>query len=149
METNKISMREAFLIETLRSNGVSNEDILAKLEQGDVQNWETTYPNNEFSALIKLYEEDKTAFQSILLDGYSVKFVTMNGLKNLLRMKYNLLEERDYVQTENGIAQLKIEEPQYTSLKQLLSINWTIHEHANESNDSTSKLISIQLAGII
>ncbi|MEK4484445.1 hypothetical protein MHH81_02500 [Psychrobacillus sp. FSL H8-0484] len=146
MENNKISMMDAFLIETLRSNGVSNDDILTKLEQNDLRTWENEYPNNRFSALITLFKEDKTKFKSILLDGYSVKFITMNGLKNLLKLKYDKIAERDYQLHENGMDFLDIDEQQLSSLKQLLSINWIIQEQPRENNKPTSKLVNIVAA---
>lgn len=146
MENNKISMMDAFLIETLRSNRVSNDDILTKLEQNDLRTWENEYPNNRFSALITLFKEDKTKFKSILLDGYSVKFITMNGLKNLLKLKYDKIAERDYQLHENGMDFLDVDEQQLSSLKQLLSINWIIQEQPRENNKPTSKLVNIVAA---
>ncbi|TQR20371.1 hypothetical protein [Psychrobacillus vulpis] len=146
MENNKISMMDAFLIETLRSNGISNDEILTKLEQKDLRTWENEYPNNRFSVLITLFEEDQTKFKSILMDGYSVKFITMNGLKNLLKLKFEKIDDRDYQLHENGIECLEIDEQQLSSLKQLLSINWIIQEQPLENNKSTSKLVNIVAA---
>ncbi|WP_342599997.1 hypothetical protein MHB48_02510 [Psychrobacillus sp. FSL H8-0483] len=146
MENNKISMMDAFLIETLRSNGVSNDEILTKLEQNDLRTWENEYPNNRFSALITLFEEDQTKFKSILLDGYSVKFITMNGLKNLLKLKYDKIADRDYQLHENGIDCLDIDEQQLLSLNQLLSMNWVIQGQPLENNKPTSKLVNIVAA---
>ena len=81
MEINKITLMDAYLIETLRSNGVSNDELLNQIGQQDISPWEKVKPNFDFTGLIKLYEQDPKAFASILSDGYTVKFITMNGLK--------------------------------------------------------------------
>ncbi|MEI4769090.1 hypothetical protein WAX74_05370 [Psychrobacillus sp. FJAT-51614] len=133
MKNNKVSMMDAILIEILRSNGVSNNEILQQLERKDIQSWETDYPNNNFHSLFSLFEEDKNKFESILQEGYTVKFVTRNGLKNLLKLKYQKIDERDFELLENGIKHLEIDEQQLSSLKQLLSINWVIQEDTNKT----------------
>ncbi len=145
MESNKISMMDAYMIEVLRSNGISNEEILDRLERKDSSDWENLKPKFDFNELIKLFEQDKNGFKSVLADGYNVKFLTMNGLKNLLKMKFNKIAGQDYEISDTGIHHLAIESQNFPALQQLLSINWIMEEHPVMNNDSTKKVVSIQV----
>ena len=88
MGTKKITLMEAYMIETLRSNGISNMELLTQLEQGDSSSWERINPNYNYGELISLYQQDKNAFTSILAEGYQVKFITIRGLQGLLELKF-------------------------------------------------------------
>jgi len=145
MDINKITLMDAYLIETLRSNGVSNDELLNQIRQQDISPWEKVKPNFDFTGLINLYEQDPKAFASILSDGYTVKFITMNGLKNLLKMKFDKIEERDFQLTDNGVSHLKVDEVIYPALKQMLSKNWIIHELPEHDSSHSIREISILL----
>lgn len=145
MKNNRISMMDAYMIEALRSNGISNEEIVAHLEKKDTSNWENIKPTFDFNELIKLFEQDTNGFKSALVDGYTVKFLTMNGLKSLLKMKFNKVAEKDYETSETGIHHLEIETKSFPDLQQILSINWIIEEHRDTDNDSSKKIVNIQI----
>lgn len=140
-EVQKLSLPTVYKIETVRSKGVSNEELLAKVEAGDISSWSEYNSNFDFNELVELYNHDPEAFKSILEDGYSVKFVTLPGLKNLLKLKYDMLEERDYQPTETGISGLQVDENQYAAIKQMLSKNWKIEELASDGK----KVLKIEL----
>ncbi len=145
MEINKISLMDAYLIETLRNNGVSNDELLDQLERQDVSPWGKVKPEFDFTALINLYEQDPKAFASILSDGYTVKFITMKGLQNLLKMKFDKIEERDFQLSDNGVSHLKVDEDTYPALKQMLSKNWIILELSEQDSSHSIREISILL----
>ncbi|MFJ8066886.1 hypothetical protein ACIQYS_20120 [Psychrobacillus sp. NPDC096426] len=145
MGNNKISMMDAYMIEALRTNNIPNDDILTLLEKKDISSWENIKPKFDFNELIKLYEQDKSGFKSVLVDGYTVKFLTMNGLKNLLKMKFDKIAEQDYEISDTGIHHLEIETENFAALQQLLSINWIIEELNDTDNDSSKKIVNIQL----
>ncbi|AMQ07719.1 hypothetical protein [Sporosarcina psychrophila] len=145
MENNRITLMDAYMIETLRGNGISDGELLDRLEQKDIDSWKNLKPSFDFSELIKLYDQNPSTFSSILSDGYTVKFITMKGLQNLLNMKFDKIEERDYQLTGNGISHLTIEEGVYPALKQLLSSNWVIQELSEHNASEPTQLISILL----
>ena len=78
MELQKISLMDAYMLETLRSKGVTNQELL---ESKDSNAWNEFHPSFDFNDLLDLMEKDPAAFQTIVEDGYQVKFVTLNGLK--------------------------------------------------------------------
>lgn len=131
---------EAVLLESLRSNGVSNQELLNNL---DGRAWEETF-STEYEALLNIYSQDKQQFIELLENGYSVKFITFNGLKNLLKMKFNKLEEQDYKIVDNTFELLELNPQQLSTLKQLLSINWVVDEHEREGLDPESILVKLK-----
>ncbi|MER2006586.1 MAG: hypothetical protein ABS939_03960 [Psychrobacillus sp.] len=140
MKNIKLSMMEAVLLESLRSNGVSNQELLNNL---DGRSWEETF-STEYEALLNIYSQDKQQFIELLENGYSVKFITFNGLKNLLKMKFNKLEEQDYKIVDNTFELLELNPQQLSTLKQLLSINWVVDEHEREGLDTDSILVKLK-----
>lgn len=128
MTTYKISLMEAYLIETLRNNGVSNEEIVSKLRTGNVEVWQELHEHFDFNELLPLATRDIDRFKEMLDQGYQVKFVTFNGLKNLLRMRFGKEQDEDYELMEKGIHNLVLEQGQLETVKQMLSGNWVLEE---------------------
>ncbi|RLL46998.1 hypothetical protein D8M04_07330 [Oceanobacillus piezotolerans] len=131
MEKHKISLMEAYMIETLRRHGISNEELLAAVRSGDISEWEKINDRYDFKDLLKLAEKDSAAFQSILYDGYGVKFVTYQGLQNLLAIRFKKEKDRDYELIENGLDGLQLDEQEQIQLEEMLSVNWVISKNEN------------------
>ncbi|MDW0116196.1 hypothetical protein QTL97_04570 [Sporosarcina thermotolerans] len=148
MGINKVTLMEAYMIETIRSNGISIQELLTQLEQGNKRAWESINPNYNYDDLIVLYNQDKSAFKSILTDGYKVKFITIRGLQALLEMKFKKTAGEDYISTDKGMEHLTVTEKELTMLNQLLSKNWTIEELPTDIDNDQLKEISIQLANL-
>ncbi|WP_062105476.1 hypothetical protein [Bacillus niameyensis] len=144
MELNKITLPAAYMIETLRSKGITNEQLLTQINNRDISPWKNVSEHFDFNELIKLADQDQNAFKSIVLQGYSIKFVTIRGLQNLLRLKFDIVEDRDYLVTDKGISELQIENSQLAVLKQMLSKNCTIFEM--KSAEQHKKIVRIELS---
>ncbi|MBS4220645.1 hypothetical protein KHA96_20315 [Bacillus sp. FJAT-49711] len=127
METIKISLPTAFMLETLRANGVTGDQILKQINKNDISPWRKMDETFDFTELVKLANTNEKDFESIIKNGYSIKFMTINGLKNLLRLKFNKIQDQDYVQSEKGILDLALNEQELATMKQMLSKNCTIH----------------------
>ncbi|RKQ27977.1 hypothetical protein [Oceanobacillus halophilus] len=125
MNLQKISLMDAYMIETLRSKGVTNQELI---EAKDINAWNRLHESFDFQELLNLREKDPAAFETIIEDGYQVKFVTFNGLKNLLRLKFHKMEDVDYQSVERGIRGLSLNENDRNQLTSLLSNNWTVKE---------------------
>ncbi|MBS4197802.1 hypothetical protein [Lederbergia citri] len=125
METLKISLPIAIMLETLRDNGVTDEQIITQIDKKDVSPWQKVDTTFDFQELINL--STNSEFESILTNGYSVKFMTINGLKNLLRLKFNKIQDQDYQQNEKGITDLILTEQELSTLRQMLSKNCVLH----------------------
>lgn len=144
MAVNKISLATAYMIETLRSNSVSNQVLLEQVEKKDVSVWEGIHSPFDFNELVKLADEDNDFFRSIIEDGYQVKFVTINGLQRLLELKFGKLPDRDFTLNENGIDHLQMNEEQLLLLKQILSNNWLVSETLSENENEWTVKVELQ-----
>ncbi|WP_405099917.1 hypothetical protein [Oceanobacillus sp. FSL H7-0719] len=142
MAVYKISLMEAYQIETLHSNNLSNEQIIAQINQGNIEPWQALHEHFDFELLLNLANEDMNRFQEILESGYQVKFMTFNGLKNLLRMRFKKEQDRDYTVQERGINRLVLTEAELAQVKQMLSVNWLLTE---KKQDADGFVVEIEL----
>lgn len=124
MSAEKISLMDAYLIETLRKNGISDEEII-EVNDDRIEKWSPINEGFDFSQLKKLAANEES-FASILQDGYTIKFLTYNGLMNLLRIRLDKKPERDFVKEEQGVRDLHVDSEQLATIKQMLSPNWTV-----------------------
>lgn len=141
MGRNNISLKDAYIIETLRSNHVNDQEIIDRVEANDMTEWQVSGINIDVERLVQIGKE--VNIHSILEYGYSVKFVTFKGLLNLLKLKFHKEEELDYELTSNGIVGLRVDDNELATLRQILSQNWHI-----ESERGTVKgifTVSIQI----
>ena len=142
MAVYKISLMEAYQIETLHSNNLSNEQIIAQINQGNIETWQALHEHFDFELLLNLANEDMKRFREILESGYQVKFMTFNGLKNLLRMRFKKEQDRDYTVQERGINRLVLTEAELAQVKQMLSVNWLLTE---KKQDADGFVVEIEL----
>ncbi|WP_213421698.1 hypothetical protein [Bhargavaea massiliensis] len=122
----KLTLMEAYMVESLRSKGVSNEEIITLVEKENAGRLKELEPRFNYSELVKAARKDLAVFRSALFDGYEVKFVTFNGLKNLLRMRFGKEEERDYSLMETGIQGLRLSPQDLEQFNDMLSSNWLV-----------------------
>ncbi|HLR72245.1 MAG TPA: hypothetical protein VK085_12560 [Pseudogracilibacillus sp.] len=120
----QITLMETYLIETLRNEGISDEDILDKVKNKEADQFEHLHKSFDFTNLYSLADN----LETILNEGYQVKFLTYPGLVNLLRMKYGKEAGKDFEKKETSIEQLKLSEEEQEDLQQWLSSNWDIKE---------------------
>lgn len=133
------------MLETLRSNLVSNEEILKQIGDGDVGIWETLNTNFDFNELIQLAEQDQDKFTAIVQDGYQVKFITFKGLQRLLQLKFNKTVDEDYQLTNKGVTDLRLDGAQLSVLKQMLSKNWAVHETTAKNSLQWGRIVKVEL----
>ncbi|GEN30116.1 hypothetical protein HNQ35_000179 [Cerasibacillus quisquiliarum] len=134
MKTEKISLMDAYMIETLRRQGVSDAEMISKIQSGDVSSWKNLHDKFDFNELIKLGDRGKDRLEKIILKGYQISFITFPGLQQILKLKFNKIKDHDYQLIDKGIKNLRMKEQELDQLKQLLSMNWVITDESKESN---------------
>ncbi|WP_341962475.1 hypothetical protein NM897_04630 [Planococcus maritimus] len=111
MTLTKISMPLAIRIETVRRRGAEIGDLLG---------------SDEFASL-------GSDLESVFRDGYQVKFLTINGAKNLLRLKFDQEADLDYTETERGLSGISVDEAQVEALRPILSDNCRLEQETGGS----------------
>lgn len=122
-----ISLLEAYIIETLKGHGVSLEEIERRIAEDQLTEWEQQF-KFDFSCLKKM---DTNLLQNAFAGRYRVKFVTINGLKNLLRMRFEI-QDIQYKEVENGLLNLSIDKTIEEQIRHMLSSNWTVTRTGDE-----------------
>ncbi len=123
----KITLMEAYLIETARKAGVSNEEILSKAERDDLSSLNKLHKSFDFTELSSLANKGNI-FKAVLEEGYKIKFLTFPGLVNLLKLKFNKIEGEDFIIEEFSIKELQLTRVEIENLKTLISTNWKVEE---------------------
>lgn len=117
----QITLMDAYLIEILRSKGIANSEILTYVSEKRVDELQKYHESFDFNGL---YEIDD--LEQILQDGYKIKFLTMPGLVNMLRLKYGKEPVRDFTQQETSIEKLTLTDTELADLEKWLANNWQI-----------------------
>src|SRR5690625_1624789 len=120
----KITLMDLYVIETLRKNGLSNQTILEKIRNKEVESFKKYNDRFDFTVLYEL--EDAGVLADALKKGYEVKFLTFTGLVNVLKLKFNREEGVDYETEDFTITNLQLEKDEIEVLKQIVSKNWIV-----------------------
>jgi len=120
----KITLMDLYVIETLRKNGLSDQTILEKVRNKEVESFKKYNDRFDFTVLYEL--EDAGVLADVLKKGYQVKFLTFTGLVNVLKLKFNREEGVDYEAEDFTITNLQLEEEELEVLKQIVSKNWIV-----------------------
>ncbi|HLS22636.1 MAG TPA: hypothetical protein VK037_01825 [Pseudogracilibacillus sp.] len=120
----KITLMDLYVIETLRKNGLSDQTILEKVRNKEVESFKKYNDRFDFTVLYEL--EDAGVLADVLKKGYEVKFLTFTGLVNVLKLKFNREEGVDYEAEDFTITNLQLEEEELEVLKQIVSKNWIV-----------------------
>lgn len=124
----QITLMEAYLIEILRKNNISDEEILQNTYERKLEQYEDLHETFNFTNLYPLAEE----LENILTNGYQIKFLTKPGLVNLLRMKYGKISGEDFIEKDTSIEQLTLTEKEQEDLANWLANNWKMVEDNND-----------------
>jgi len=120
----KITLMEAYLIETLRSEKISDEEILEKTENRQAESFRHLHEKFDFTNLYLLADR----LESILKNGYQITFVTFPGLVNLIQLKYDKVKDEDFKAEQCTITGLQLAEAETEDLKTWLSPNWRVEK---------------------
>lgn len=120
----KITLMDLYVIETLRKNGLSDQTILEKVRNKEVESFKKYNDRFDFTVLYEL--EDAGVLADVFKKGYQVKFLTFTGLVNVLKLKFNREEGVDYEAEDFTITNLQLEEEELEVLKQIVSKNWIV-----------------------
>ena len=127
-----ISLMEAYIIETLKGYGISADEVEKRIAERTLGEWQEQF-KYDFSLLEKM---DPDTLRTAFTGDYRIKFVTINGLKNLLRMRFDI-QDIYYKEVENGLVNLSIDETIEMKIRSMLSSNWTV----TRSGDDISILV--------
>ena len=123
-----ISMMEADGMELLKANGITYEQVAQQFSKNN-----TALPIEEsfdFAVLKALFDADQQAFEQAYAGNYSVKFLTINGLRNILRMRFGIqVDAYETLEAGNGLSGVPATAETEQQLRKFVSSNWKVERH--------------------
>lgn len=129
MMTEKVALNYALMIEQVKSNSVSEEEILTALAKGNVgffrkfgrglPDWET---------LCSLYQSNPNMIGLLLKGEYEISFLTKGTLKRFLLFKFGLKEGKDYKDSGEALMGMVLSHSDHEKLTKNIARNWVINK---------------------
>ncbi|WP_339199402.1 hypothetical protein MKY27_08305 [Solibacillus sp. FSL R5-0449] len=127
-----ISMMEAYTIELLKTHPYTFDQIKQYIENDDLHRLKETYDIDTESLKI-LWNEQAEEMEQAFAGNYKVKFVTINGLRNLLRMRFQISDDQYELLPEgNGLQSLHVDPVIEQQIRAMLSSNWKVERSGEQ-----------------
>lgn len=121
-----ISMMDAYTIELLKTHPYTFKQVKHYIENDELYLLTDTYDIDTDSLKI-LLNENAEEMEQAFKGNYEVKFVTINGLKNLLRMRFQISDDQYELLPEgNGLQSLQVDPITEQQIRGMLSSNWKV-----------------------
>ncbi|WP_026907324.1 hypothetical protein [Paucisalibacillus globulus] len=117
-----ITLWEAYLIESLRSRGMDNATLLNCIEKNDIKTLNDF--DDAFDHTDLILNNNTDAIKLAINYNYKVKFITINGVKNLMGMKFDLVAGRDFQMDETKFYNVPLTNEQMKTLDTMISPLW-------------------------
>ncbi|WP_379157880.1 hypothetical protein [Paenibacillus sp. sgz5001063] len=126
-ETNikvKLSQWDALLLESLRSFGWSDEELLRRVEAGDLPVDKSEY-EFDYARLTTLADEQPEEFRQAVTGSYQIKYNTIRGIRSWISVA---LGKQAKLELEEGkeAAEVALTEAEKNRLETALSFGWRI-----------------------
>ncbi|MCM3227305.1 hypothetical protein [Terribacillus saccharophilus] len=123
-----ISQAEAYQIERIAHSGLGREQTAKLIEAGEWSTIQDSYPKADPEML----QSQKSKLTSALKDGYTISFPTFNGVRNLLHLRFGLVEDKDYVVDDKSVQSLNTDEPTAAILRTMFEPLWKVEANSGK-----------------
>lgn len=129
----KLSQWDAIVLESVRSLGLTDEEILHRTAQGDLPaSRDEAIPS--FEPLLTLQAEQPETFERAVTEGYRIKYNTLGGINTWIRIVFGREAEVERSEGIEGVAS-ELTPDERDRLEPVLSIGWTIEpQQSGETN---------------
>ncbi|MBP2001858.1 hypothetical protein J2Z69_002914 [Paenibacillus shirakamiensis] len=128
-ERARLSMPESRVLEEALRTGIPATALMEMSRKGDFSGLprdEDGDKDSGWEGLIAFAVQQPKLFRQALQEGYTIKFVTVGGLRTLLLMKWGLQPNQDYDMVENQFLGVKLRTEEATELQQLVAVPWKV-----------------------
>lgn len=139
----KVSQRTALILERLRRDGITQEQLIDALEHQDVAPLQQiSSSQTDFQEWFTYATEHGEPLVQAVKEGYQITFNTVQGLKMWLDYRFLLEEDDDYTEGEGRLDDIKLSPDQIEQLKNALAVNWVVLEQGEGT-------VSLALRGLL
>jgi hypothetical protein len=129
MSVVKISQHDALMIESIRAQGTSDRALLELVRSGNLADLQDSGNGDfDYRELLTFANADLASFEAAILDGYEIKFNTINGIRYLLRVKFGKEVERLTRDEGDYLADVELRTEDLNKLREIVSKYWSITE---------------------
>lgn len=119
-----IELTQALQIEALRSNGLTNDEILYKLKRHQLEAFTKKVANLEFDTLLEAYNANTAIFEQVLRVGYETKTMTVEAAVALLGYLFAAKEGEHFVVVDDRIQIIRLSDKQRATFNAILPASW-------------------------
>lgn len=120
----KLSQWDALLVESLRSLGWSDEELLRRVAEGDLPVDESEY-EFDYGQLSALASEQPELFRQAVTEGYQIKYNTIRGIRSWIAVAFGLEPKLELEEGQEAV-EAELTGPQKQRLENVLSYGWKI-----------------------
>ncbi|WP_225743274.1 hypothetical protein [Marinilactibacillus sp. Marseille-P9653] len=142
-----ISLMDAYMIETLLAKGVEKETLKQAIQEHTAEQFKKIDNSFDYAELNQAVIGKEDLYQEAVENGYAISYLTIVGLKNLLRMKFGFEEDADYKAYERKIENLIVTPTELKALTKLVGKIWTVKEtNRTDANSIEVSVLHISLS---
>ena len=120
----KLSQWDALLLESLRSLGWSDEELLRRVAEGELPVDESEY-EFDYGQLSTLAGDQPELFRQAVTEGYQIKYNTIRGIRSWIAVALGI-EAQLELEEGREAAEAALTEAQKNRLEGVLSYGWRI-----------------------
>ncbi|SDM46132.1 hypothetical protein SAMN04488137_0245 [Fictibacillus solisalsi] len=133
MKATKLPMPAGMRIEQARAAGLEDETLFQALKNKDLSLLNAAGKELDWEYLFSYTEQHEEQIKSAIFYGYQFKFLTINGLRNLLETRFALIEEKDFKLTNTGVTILEMSVEDAKELEHVLDGHWLVSRQVSGS----------------
>jgi hypothetical protein len=132
----KLSQWDALMLESLRTLGWSNDELISRVKQGELPIDESDF-HFDYQALAAYAAEEPETFEAAVTNGYQIKYNTVRGIRSWISVTFGKEPELLLEEGQEAVhAELTLEEKD--KLTSVLSFGWSVHGEQSISGKETS-----------
>ncbi|MCQ6266805.1 hypothetical protein M1K46_14200 [Fictibacillus sp. WQ 8-8] len=122
----RLPMPAGLRIELSRAAGLDNETLFRALKEKDVKALRPAGENLDWEYMFSYAEQHEEEVKVAIYHGYEFKFLTINGLRNYLKICFGFKDGHEFDVSEEGVFSLKINAEDVKELEGALPGHWNL-----------------------
>lgn len=127
----KLSQWDALLVESLRSLGWSNEELIARVRSGELPVDESPF-QFKYEELSAFAAQEPETFEAAVAHGYQIKYNTVRGIHSWIRVALGL-EPELLLEAGAEAVRASLSPDEKGRLRSVLSFGWRVREEEEKA----------------
>lgn len=133
-----ITLMDAYMLETLFSKGIKKEAFIQAMKEKTIDQYAEFDDSFDYTRLSSSVYGKETLFEEAIRNQYTISYLTIGGLRNLLKIKYGFNDSEDYTLYDQKLEDLTIRTNQLEEIKTLVQSAWSVLETGKNPDGSVT-----------